>query len=242
MNFKLIAVIASVCVAAAVVWAYRARAQKAELYDVGSYQELTGRIRAGLAETTTRCELEAASQEELVAAQARDEPRDLGRAPFRALLNEADPQLASETTARLLDQRALRGLGGMSEAEQNLTLIDQLAGEVSNGGFHQYFANSSGDCSARARRAAHEIGGELARVVEAAFNVFPSQPAEDRATRNAQMASLRDEWEAWSAIDDDFYKIPLDQLVARYIRAHAQQLDCPPQTLSPGDAGGLPSK
>lgn len=238
MDFKPIAAVVSVGVFAAVVWVYRSRAERAELYDAGSYQELTGRIRSGLSERTTRCELEGASPEALSVDRAGEEPRDLGALPFGALLTKPDSELSMETTWRLLDQRAIRGLGAMSEPEQNLVLFNQLEGEVMNGGFHQYFANSSGDCSALARRAARAIGGEVTRIVEAAFKVFPREPAEDRATRNAQMAALPSEWDAWSEIDNEFYQLRTDELVARYIRAHAERIVCPPQTLPVGNSAG----
>ncbi len=121
----------------------------------------------------------------------------------------------------------------MSEAERNVVLIDQLQGEVSNGGFHQYFANSSGNCAGMARSAAHAVHPELARVVDAAFAIFPgANPAEDRATRNAQMESIPDEWGAWSQLDDDFYKLSIDEELGPYVRAHSTQMDLPAQALS----------
>jgi len=47
------------------------------------------------------------------------------------------------------------------------------------------------------------------------------------------MSSLSNEWDAWSSLDDEFYKLPLDERVTRYIRANSAQFDSPTQTSAP---------
>jgi hypothetical protein len=150
------------------------------------------------------------------------------------LLREGDTELNIEVTSRLLDELYSTGLGAMTEAERNVTLVNELQGEVNNGGFHQYFANSSGDCASRVLAASRAIDPGLSKIVERALAPFPnSNPSEDRATRNAQMSSLSNEWDAWSSLDDEFYELPLDERVTRYIRANSAQFDSPTQTSSP---------
>ena len=215
--------------AGAVWWLTSSRATP---YQIGSYQEVTREIRAGLDGTRTQCEVLPPTPEVRSQWRRLQEPRRLGNAPFQELLQQPDAELSLEITSRLLDELYVTGLGAMTEPERNVHLINSLQGEVFNGGFHQYFANSSGDCSAKTRVAAKAIDPELSRIFEQAVARFPnSSPAEDRATRNAQMASLDDEWGSWSGLDDDFYKLPIDEAVAVYVRLNSAHFDCPGQSL-----------
>jgi hypothetical protein len=45
------------------------------------------------------------------------------------------------------------------------------------------------------------------------------------------MQAIPDEFEAWSGLDDEFYKLNTDEMVARYVRANSAQFDCPTQGL-----------
>lgn len=224
----IVASIVASLAAGAAWWGARSRAQPHET----GYQELTEKIRAGLDGTRTRCEVLAPSLEVQREWRRLQEPRKFGRTPLRDLLQQPDVELSSEITSRLLDEVYATGLGAMTEPERNVQLINALQGEVFNGGFHQYFSNSSGDCASRTRAAAKAIHPELSRIFEAAVGHFPnSSPAEDRATRNSQMASLGDEWGAWSKLDSAFYELPMDQVLARYVRLNAARFDSPPQSL-----------
>jgi hypothetical protein len=118
----------------------------------------------------------------------------------------------------------------MTEPERNLFLVDRLSGEVNNGGFHQYFANSSGDCAVQTLGAARAMDADLLRLFQRALSKFPdSKPSEDRATRNLQMERIPDEFHAWSTMDEEFYKLPIWTTEARYIRANQDAFDGPPQ-------------
>jgi hypothetical protein len=156
-------------------------------YEVGSYQEITERIRTGLGGTKTRCELRAPTSEQQAEWRRLQEPRKHGKTALSDLLRQPDGELVVEISSRLLDEAYSTGVGGMTEQERNLYLVDSLQGEVFNGGFHQYFSNSSGNCTALTRVAAAAIDSELSSIFEQAVARFPnSSPAEDRATRNSQ--------------------------------------------------------
>jgi hypothetical protein len=219
-------------VVGASVWLIRKDLNPARPQEIGSYQEVTEKIRADLSGTRSRCELGPASPEARAEWRRDQKPRELGKVTLPDLLRHPDNEVALEISSRLFDELYATGLGAMTEPERNVRLIDELAGEVNNGGFHQYFANSSGNCAARARTAVKVIGPELSRIFEEALARFPnSDPSEDRATRNAQMKSIHDEFEAWSHLDDRFYELPFDELVARYVRSNATHFDCPTQRL-----------
>jgi hypothetical protein len=210
--------------------AFRSRAQPAHEYEIAPYGELTEKLRAGLEGTTSRCELGPPSAEDQAGWKKLQEPRKLGRLPMADLLRGADADLNLEVYSRLLDELYSTGLGAMTEPERNVALVNELQGEVFNGGFHQYFSNSSGDCASRLLAASRTLDAGLAKIVERALAPFPgSMPSEDRATRNKQMASVPNEYEAWSALDDEFYKLPLDLAVTRYIRANSAAFDSPTQ-------------
>jgi hypothetical protein len=221
---------AGLAAAAGVVWWLQSRSRPAEQYEVGTYAEITDKIRAGLERTSSQCEFGAPSAEARAQWLRLQEPRKLGRAPLADLLAQPDGELTMEVSSRLIDEHYATGVGPMTEPERNVYWVDVLQGEVSNGGFHQYFANSSGDCAARTREATRAIDQRLFQLYERAVAKFPgSLPAEDRATRNRQMASLPNEFDAWSTLDDEFYRLEIDQALAKYIRAHPESFDSPGQ-------------
>jgi hypothetical protein len=64
------------------------------------------------------------------------------------------------------------GFAGLSAENQTYFAVCSLEGEVYNGGFHQYFNNSSGDYYADALRGLEEIGAtECRRILLAAKQV-----------------------------------------------------------------------
>lgn len=197
---------------------------------IGSTEDATNIVRASLAGTTSHCELGPPSAEERLSWRRYSKPRALGRASLKQLLARSDIDLAREVIDRLYDEYFDAGLGHMTEVEQRLYLIEELAGEVNNGGFDQYFINSAGDCAARTLAAARIIDERLGALVEEALSKFPGgAPDEDRAKRNAQMRSIPDESHAWSRLDQAFYELDMLDIEARYIRAHVAEIDSPPQ-------------
>jgi hypothetical protein len=109
--------------------------------------------------------------------------------PWAALerLSDIDPTRLTQS------QRRLRALGG-------------LRAEVNNGGFHQYFFNSTGDLVADAADAAETAGvSELASVIRRALDLLHVQDAADRAARQTALEDL--DPEQFADIDDDYYAI-----------------------------------
>jgi hypothetical protein len=93
--------------------------------------------------------------------------------------------------------------------------VMSLEGAVMNGGFHQFFANSSGNCAQRTQAALKETAGftEWATLFRRALDKFPAgRPAEDRAKRGDQMEAMRDEFAAWTDVEDLFYKLESSEL------------------------------
>jgi hypothetical protein len=115
-------------------------------------------------------------------------------------------------------QRALYALHGISE--------------VSNGGFHQYFDNSTGYLAPEAIEGAELLGArEYANVIRRATSVFPSEDAlRDRDQRQQILEEATEEQEALlSGLDDAFYALldsPTqnpDAFFGNYIEAHPEE-------------------
>jgi hypothetical protein len=90
--------------------------------------------------------------------------------------------------------------GELTLGEQTAFCVDELEREVNNGGFEQFFLNSSGDYAQPVVDALRRIGAAQAAelVEEAILPIGATGPAADRAKRTAQMKSLgtsaRDRW------------------------------------------------
>ena len=64
-------------------------------------------------------------------------------------------------------------IDALGSAARAIYLVECLAGEVINGGFHQYFSNSSGDHAREALQALAEVGAvETARLLDSAMGAF----------------------------------------------------------------------
>lgn len=79
----------------------------------------------------------------------------------------------------------------MSEAEWVVFRVWLLVGEVSNGGFDQYFFNSAGNGAKHTLAALKTIGdSKAAGILDRAMSVFPEPPAADRDLRWQQLNAL----------------------------------------------------
>jgi hypothetical protein len=123
--------------------------------------------------------------------------------------------------------RTPEGYGGLTEAEQVYFAVCVLEGEVYNGGFEQYFFNSSADYYARAVDGLTEMGAvqSLSLLLEAKQVLFGSTPMPStESDRFAVLLGIADdaaeapEWAQWlDAVDRRFCEDP-DQLTERLAR------------------------
>ena len=123
--------------------------------------------------------------------------------PFRALWRDI--------VMRVHDDK--QGFHTLSEAAQHYYVVNCLSGEVYNGGFIQYFDNSSGEHYAVAERGLEQIGAlhSLALLQQAKQAVFGDHPVPtDRGQRLAATDNPAAEARL-NQLDDEFYK-DLDNL------------------------------
>lgn len=113
----------------------------------------------------------------------------------------------------------------LSKEQAVIYLCNTLEGEVYNGGYDQFFCNSSGNFAIDTVDALNEIGAHgTAKCLQKALSIFPnSLPPKDRDLRiDALNETPEDKRAILSELDDEFYeeKEPLAQLMFQYIHAH----------------------
>ena len=117
------------------------------------------------------------------------------------------------------------GYAGLTPAEGVAYCVDALEREVNNGGFRQFFDNSSGDTALETVAALDAIHArQAAALVRRAIAQFPQgTPPRDRDERSRLMEELpAGAAEAWMILDDEFYTYPddLTTLMRQYVEAH----------------------
>jgi len=124
-------------------------------------------------------------------------------------------------------REAALGFDALTEPERVVFCLDKLEQEINNGGFEQYFHNSSGDFAAVTPSALRAMGAsQVASIVEKALELFPnSQPPIDQAQRQEQMASWgSEEQDTLENLDKAFlaYPEPLANLERVYVKKYEE--------------------
>ena len=96
----------------------------------------------------------------------------------------------------------------LTEPQKNFFYNQSLEKEINNGGFKQYFMNSSGDCAHETIQSLKIIGAhKTAAILQQAIDEFPSgQVPKDWSKRNELLESIEDRAdEIWEGLDQQFY-------------------------------------
>ncbi len=96
----------------------------------------------------------------------------------------------------------------LNEAEKTFLYVEILEAEINNGGFDQYFFNSSGDYSIETLEALKKIRAfKTAKIVEEAFKEFPENPIpKNNEKRRELLENINDNTsEKWNELEDKFY-------------------------------------
>lgn len=117
----------------------------------------------------------------------------------------------------------------LTSAEQVFVCVWELEAEVNNGGFEQYFHNSSGDNAQKVVGALQSIGANLtAKIVKQAIDMFgPSGPSAVQAERQAKIEKLSEEQkEVWNKLDKEFFAYPnnLTNLLHDFVMKNRNQI------------------
>jgi len=117
----------------------------------------------------------------------------------------------------------------MSRGFQNIYITWNLENEVNNGGFIQYFYNTSGKFNGEVVESLHNIGGyKTEKIVIDALAVYNKEIAiHNKAKQNGSMESFMNSYSEseLDRLDDLFYKSgeDLSKLRIRYIRENTDQ-------------------
>lgn len=121
----------------------------------------------------------------------------------------------------------------LSTPEQVFLLIWELESEVNNGGFHQYFYNSSGALAPNVVSALKTVGAEATadmaqRALNAVGNAITSwsNDADRQASLNRLSSGTR---QILENLDQEYYKCPEDltPLLYKYVTEHRIEIHAP---------------
>ncbi|MFB9865480.1 DMP19 family protein [Rufibacter immobilis] len=107
--------------------------------------------------------------------------------------------------------------------EKTVLYIEMLESQVNNGGFDQYFFNSSGSYVHETSEALERINAPyMKKILDEAINSFPVTPVPKDTQKRRELIddlpeSISDNWER---LDNEFYKYPdnLGGLVIEYVK------------------------
>lgn len=99
-------------------------------------------------------------------------------------------------------------------------LVDDLEAEINNGGFDQFFFNSTGDFTEETIQALSTIGAfHTAEIVKKAASLFPGgMPPQDQDSRQELLEEISPNSDAFEEFDDAFlaYEDDLATLILSY--------------------------
>jgi len=110
-------------------------------------------------------------------------------------MNNSDPyEILKSKLDSVFARYAKVGFNGLSSGEKVFICVWSLKGEVDNGGFDQFFYNSSGDYADYTPTALRKIGAErVADIVDKAIALFPNgKPPQENHLRIQQLDELSD--------------------------------------------------
>lgn len=115
----------------------------------------------------------------------------------------------------------------LSPAERRHDAMRMLDAEVCNGGFDQYFANSSGDDWEAALAGLAAFDPPRAALLREVVAQFATPPNSDRRVRANQLAALHEKsTDPLGAFDRRYFELPtpIDVGIARHAAAHVEEL------------------
>ena len=134
-----------------------------------------------------------------------------------------------ELSYGLSDKIHKNGIDSLTQPERVLHHVYWLESEINNGGFEQYFANSSGDYALDTPAALDEIGAhQTAQLVRRAIDLFPDGlPPRDRQQRVEKLKLIDDDTvNQLGNLTSEFfeYRDPLEELPVKYMFANKDQI------------------
>lgn len=116
-------------------------------------------------------------------------------------------------------------MDALTDSQKNFYFNQNLEREINNGGFNQYFVNSSGDFAHETILSLKAIGADkTADILQQAINHFPDKSVpKDRDTRIETVEQIQDTAnDAWEELDQKFfeYQDDLNSLNLDFVKKH----------------------
>jgi hypothetical protein len=146
----------------------------------------------------------------------------------KQILSEESGQKAIMAIDDLLSQIFYSDPETLSEEEKDIVYIEELEKEINNGGFNQFFFNSSGSYTEEIIESLRKIGSvKLLSLVENAKTQFPNSiiPKDDNE-RQELVEKIQDQAnDIWNELDNEFYKYEEDiySLMLIYIEKNIEK-------------------
>ncbi len=120
------------------------------------------------------------------------------------------------------------GFEGLGDAEKVFVCVWELEGQVNNGGFHQFFFNSSGEYSVEAVSAFEKIGAtKMAGIIQRANTMFKDgRPPKNWESRQEELLKMPESaTEEMERLTNEFYKYPddVDKLLYQFVLKHREE-------------------
>lgn len=139
------------------------------------------------------------------------------------------PKMSNPTSAIIeLDERINElsnygdNLSKLTEPQKVFWFIENLEREVNNGGFNQFYYNSSGDYAHETFKALRTIGAiKMSEIVNKANSAWPNQTVpKDRTERQNIQETIGEQANTvWELCDNQFYEYPdnITELLLKYV-------------------------
>jgi hypothetical protein len=117
----------------------------------------------------------------------------------------------------------LENIDNLTKPEKTFLYVEILEAEINNGGFDQFFYNSSGDYAYEALQSLNEVGAKkTANLISEAYKMFPKNPIPKQVeSRQILLEKVSKETsEKWNELEDMFYKQDenIQKLLLEYVR------------------------
>jgi len=160
--------------------------------------------------------------------EKNDELLPFGKS-FKKVFENSDKkeyhQILSNISAIIMYKEQEHGIDSLTQKERYIYAIDGMLTEVNNGGFNQFFFNSTGELTYELVAALEEIGStKFKSIASKAVDIFGEIPSLDEDSRYSHLEKItkEDELRLWDECDDEFYDCDedIESMTVAYAKAN----------------------
>jgi len=142
---------------------------------------------------------------------------------------EEDINLAYSIGFQIMEKIDNSGIENLSNEEKRFYAVYELDNEVNNGGYLQYFDNSSGDLAYLIIKALKSINSNtVLEITKKAIGIYGKVPSRNQEERMNEISTMTNDYEndLWDECDSFFYKIDdenIASLLLDYVESNKQK-------------------